>query len=90
MEPDETEIKEAMNYHRSVLIAEYVKDKGLIKLINDYSQFIDYYYDVTNKILYKVNNICDETMLPLPHFIIVEDKHILEMNGIESINNNDI
>jgi len=89
MEPDAEEIMEAMNYHRSVLIAEYVKDRRLIKLINDYSQYIDYYYDVSNNILYKVNNICDESMLPLPHFIIVEDKHILEMNGIVPIDNND-
>lgn len=90
MQPELKEIIHATNYHRSLLIQQFVDENKLIKLINDYSQLIDFYYDQQNNVLYKVANQCDETMIPLPEFNIVEDKHILEMNGIQpvSINNN--
>jgi hypothetical protein len=89
MEPDAEEIMEAMNFHRSVLIKQFVDENNLIQMINDYSPLLDYYYNKEKNILYKVSNICDETMIPLPNFIIVKDDHILKINGWTPVNNND-
>ena len=75
-------IKESMNFHRKILIEEFVKENKLIKLHNDYSSIIHFYYNVNDKILYKVCIVCDETNMPLPNFEIVNDKHILEINNI--------
>ena len=71
------------NHKRQELIDNHVKSNGYIELKNDYFGMDSYYYDKTNKIMYKVCNICDSMSSDAPVFEISNDKHILLLNSID-------
>jgi len=70
------------NIHRQQLIKDYVTRNGYIELKSDYLGMDSYYYDKTNKVMYKVCNHCGWNGDINPVFEISKDEHILQFNSL--------